>query len=135
MNYLRHLATKYPITTTLIIIIWILCLIPAFPETPLNKVALMDKWTHMVMFAGTFGIMWIEYIRNHDTINRKKLFWLGFVTPCLMGGLIEILQANCTGGRRSGEWLDFVADSIGVILATIFGILLVWYRAKARTDS
>ena len=135
MIYLRHLATKYPITFTLNIIIWILCLTPIFPKTPLHNYSLADKWTHMVMYAGTFSIMWIEYIRKNDTINRKKLLWLGIVAPILMGGLIEILQANCTGGRRSGEWLDFIADTIGVILATIFGILLVWYRAKARKDS
>lgn len=135
MNYIRHLATKYPITTILIIIIWILCLIPAFPKTPLNNVSLIDKWTHITMYAGTFGIMWIEYLRKNDTFNRKKILWLGIVAPILMGGLIEILQANCTGGRRSGEWLDFFADSIGVVLAAIFGILLVWNRARARKDS
>ena len=135
MNYIRHLATKYPITTILIIIIWILCLIPAFPKTPLNNVSLIDKWTHITMYAGTFGIMWIEYLRKNDTFNRKKILWLGIVAPILMGGLIEILQANCTGGRRSGEWLDFLADSIGVVLAAIFGILLVWNRARARKDS
>lgn len=135
MNYLRHLATKYPVTFTLNIIIWILCLTPIFPSTPLNHYSLADKWTHIAMYAGTFGIMWIEYIRKNDTINRKKLLWLGIVAPILMGGLIELLQAYCTGGRRSGEWLDFVADAIGVILATIFGILLVSYRAKARKDS
>ena len=135
MNYIRHLATKYPITTILIIIIWILCLIPAFPKTPLNNVSLIDKWTHITMYAGPFGIMWIEYLRKNDTLNRKKILWLGIVAPILMGGLIEILQANCTGGRRSGEWLDFFADSIGVVLAAIFGILLVWNRARARKDS
>ncbi|MBQ2332637.1 MAG: VanZ family protein, partial [Prevotella sp.] len=91
--------------------------------------------THIAMYAGTFGIMWIEYLRKNDTYNRKKMLWLGIVAPILMGGLIEILQANCTGGRRSGEWLDFFADAIGVIIAAIFGILLVWYHAKARTDS
>lgn len=135
MNYIRHLATKYPITTILIIIIWILCLIPAFPKTPLNNVSLIDKWTHITMYAGTFGIMWIEYLRKKDTFNRKKILWLGIVAPILMGGLIEILQANCTGGRRSGEWLDFFADSIGVVLAAIFGILLIWNRARARKGS
>ena len=135
MNYIRHLATKYPITTILIIIIWILCLIPAFPKTPLNNVSLIDKWTHITMYAGTFGIMWIEYLRKNDTFNRKKILWLGIVAPILMGGLIEILQANCTGGRRSGECLDFFADSIGVVLAAIFGILLVWNRARVRKDS
>ena len=87
------------------------------------------------MYAGAVGIRCIKYLRKNDTYNRKKMLWLGIVAPILMGGLIEILQANCTGGRRSGEWLDFFADAIGVIISAIFGILLVWYHAKARTDS
>ena len=86
----------------------------------------------MVMYGGTFGIMWIEYLRKHTTYNPVKIVCLGFIAPILMGGLIEILQANCTGGRRSGEWMDFYADAIGVVLAAIFGILLGWYRAKGR---
>ena len=99
MNYLKHLITYYPITTTLIVVIWFLCLWPIFPETPLSHVALIDKWTHMVMYGGTFGIMWIEYLRKHTTYNPVKIVCLGFIAPILMGGLIEILQANCTGGQ------------------------------------
>lgn len=48
-----------------------------------------------------------------------------------MGGVIEILQAYCTGGRRSGEWLDFAADALGSTIALLIGILLVRCRAKA----
>ena len=48
-----------------------------------------------------------------------------------MGGLIEILQANCTGGMRSGEWMDFIADAVGATIALVIGILLVKYRAKS----
>ena len=47
-----------------------------------------------------------------------------------MGGLLEILQANCTGGRRSGEWLDFAANSVGSTLAFVIGILVARYRAR-----
>lgn len=48
----------------------------------------------------------------------------------MMSGLIEILQENCTGGRRSGDWLDFAANATGVTLATIIGILLAKSRAR-----
>ena len=132
---MRQITTKYPVTTALIVIIWVLCFLPCFPETPLNDVALIDKWTHIAMFAGTFVILWIEYTRSHDNINRRKCLVWGVIAPILMGGLIEILQANCTGGRRSGEWMDFYADAIGVVLAAIFGILLGWYRAKAKKET
>ncbi|MBO4314984.1 MAG: VanZ family protein [Prevotella sp.] len=135
MNYLKHLITCYPFTSMLIVVIFFLCLWPIIPETPLNHVALIDKWTHMVMYGGTFGIMWIEYLYKHTTHNTTKIVCLGFIAPILMGGLIEILQANCTGGRRSGEWMDFYADAIGVVLAAIFGILLGWYRAKGKKET
>ena len=51
--------------------------------------------------------------------------------PSLMGGLIEILQAYCTGGNRSGEWLDFLADTIGSAIAFVIGILVAKYRARS----
>ena len=135
MNYLKHFITCYPVTAILIVVIFFLCLWPIIPETPLNHVSLIDKWTHMVMYGGTFGIMWIEYLRRHTTHHLTKIICLGIIAPILMGGLIEILQAHCTGGRRSGEWMDFYADAIGVILAAIFGILLGWYRARGRKET
>ena len=41
-----------------------------------------------------------------------------------MSGILELLQEYCTGGLRSGDWMDFAANIIGVILAAIFGSLL-----------
>lgn len=48
-----------------------------------------------------------------------------------MGGLIELLQAYCTGGRRSGEWLDLLADVVGAVLAMIIGMLWARWRASS----
>ncbi len=48
----------------------------------------------------------------------------------MMSGLIELLQAYCTGGRRSGDWLDFAANTAGATLAAVIGILVVKRRAK-----
>lgn len=51
-----------------------------------------------------------------------------------MSGLIEILQANCTGGRRSGEWLDFAANTVGATIGVAIGILLAEILSKRRKD-
>ena len=51
-----------------------------------------------------------------------------------MGGLIELAQAYCTGGNRSGDWMDWIANSIGVMIGTAIGSLVVYLRAKARKD-
>ncbi|MCH4148168.1 MAG: VanZ family protein [Prevotella sp.] len=118
----------------IILIIWILCLIP-IPDTPLNHVRLIDKWTHIAMYGGLCITIWAEYLHVNKTMEKGKLFIGGVLLPILMGGLIEIVQAYCTGGRRSGEWLDFAADSIGVIVGLIIGTLLVKILSKYRKDN
>jgi hypothetical protein len=49
-----------------------------------------------------------------------------------MSGLLELLQAYCTGGHRNGDWLDFAANSLGVLLGAVFGLLLyhLWFKAR-----
>jgi len=130
-KHLFHLAKNYPISCFYIAVIWILCFMDV-PETPLSNVTLMDKWVHILMYAGTCGTIWIEYFRRHEKVNWRRVALLAWLAPTLMGGLIEILQANCTGGRRSGDWLDFAANAIGAALAAVIGILLARCRANRK---
>ena len=59
---------NYPLSSLLIVAIWGVCLIPV-PETPLNDVNLIDKWTHFVMYGSLTSVIWFEYIRKHKTPN------------------------------------------------------------------
>lgn len=126
-----RLITKYPVTGSIAVLIWVLCLVP-IPDNPLGQVRLIDKWTHFVMYGGLCSVMWVEYARRHAPIEWKHAFWWLFAAPLLMGGLVEIVQATCTGGRRSGDWLDFAADGIGVLLGQLIGILLARYLSTRR---
>ena len=54
---------NYPLSSLLIVAIWVVCLIPV-PETPLNDVNLIDKWTHFVMYGSLTSVIWFEYIRR-----------------------------------------------------------------------
>lgn len=134
MNYFYHLIRKYPFSCFLIAVIWILCFITP-PHTELDNVPLIDKWTHIAMYGGTCTIIWIEYLKHHKTINAMRLFRMAWMVPVIMSGIIELLQAYCTGGRRSGDWLDFAANSIGATLAAIIGILLVMWHARRQKAS
>ena len=59
-----------------------------------------------------------------DYIAEKgKLLLLAFLAPIAMGGILELMQAYLTT-FRSGEWLDFVANTIGVCLGTVLGLLM-----------
>ena len=132
-NYGRHIIMAYPFATCLILVIWVVCLMPV-PETPLNNLTLFDKWMHISMYAVLCLVMWAEYLRRHQKLNKTRLFIGAFLAPLWMGGLIELAQANCTGGNRSGDWLDFVANSIGVVMGNLIGMLLARCFAKGKKD-
>ena len=131
----------YPLSLLLTVIIWVLCFINV-PETPLENITLMDKWTHIAMYLVLGIVIFWESNRKRkramppvQEMKKAKVVLWTFVLPALMGGLIEILQANCTGGRRSGDWLDFAADSIGAALALAICMLPAKCRARGGKDS
>lgn len=142
MNILRQKIAKYPVSSMYIVAIWILCFMDV-PDTPLSNLTMIDKWTHIAMYLGTCLTIWLEYWRNHRngwSAGTKRPNWYRLVLwawlmPTLMSGVIEILQANCTGGRRSGEWLDFAANSIGTTLALVAGALWILHSFKHALDN
>ena len=129
MKYLLHIIKHYPLSCIAIAVIWYLCLFLDV-HVHVGHVKAIDKWTHTVMYLGTGLVIWFEYLRQHKETNWRRVTYLIWLAPIAMGGLLEILQANCTGGRRSGEWLDFAANSVGSTLAFVIGILVARYRAK-----
>lgn len=122
MCFFIQIVRKYPLSLLCILLIGVLSLAPYFPETPLDNVAFIDKWTHLVMYGGTCTVIWWEYLRSHSALNSRKLL-ITLAGMILLGGLMELLQAYCTT-TRSGEWLDFWADSIGVLLGYAIGLLM-----------
>ena len=129
---LKNLTRRYPLTSVLVAVIWVICLVPIPEDVPLGDVPMMDKWTHFVMYGTLCTVMWWEYLRRHEKTNAGRLVLLAFLAPIVMSGLIELAQAYCTGGNRSGDWLDFAANTIGVVLGNVIGILLATFRARGR---
>jgi len=113
---------KYPLSLCCLLLIGVLSFAPFFPETPLNRVKFIDKWTHFIMYGGTCSVIWWEYLRQHAAIDYHKLLLWAVVGMIILGGLVELGQAYLTT-TRSGEWLDFLADSVGVLLGTLVGLL------------
>ena len=119
----------YPLTTLLVIFIWVICVIP-IPETPLSNVTFADKWTHLVMYFSLSMCVAHEYFRKHKKIGKKPLLLYIWLLPVVMGRLVEIVQATCTNGVRNGDWLDFVANGSGSTLALPVCVLLATFRSK-----
>jgi VanZ family protein len=117
------IVRRYPLSLLCIALIWFLSLMPFFPETPFDNVQFIDKWTHLVMYGGTCGVIWWEYLRHHQQLNKRKLLLCPLLGMIALGGVMELLQAYCTT-TRSGEWLDFYADTVGVLLGNGVGLLM-----------
>lgn len=142
MQQIIEKIKNYPISCTVIVAIWVVCMIPV-PETPLDKVALIDKWTHFVMYGILTLCIWWEYTGKHkrqywDILKRyrksrnfhwKDLLIGGMLCPMIMGCLVELAQAYLTT-CRSGDWFDALCNALGVLLGSLIGTLLVKYRAS-----
>ena len=116
MKFLLHFIKNYPFACILFALI-------------------CDKWVHIIMYGGTCVVLWIEYARQHRTPDHEKLFFWAWISPIVMSGIIELLQEYATGGRRSGEWLDLAANSTGITLAAVIGILIFLARSKRKKDA
>ena len=129
MQIIVQYIKKYPFSVICVSLVWILSLLPSFPETPLDNVALIDKWVHFIMYGGTCLVIWVEYVLKHKSPDYEKLFFWAWLLPVIMGGVLELLQAYCTTTRK-GDWLDFAANSTGVTLAGIAGLIgtIAYYR-------
>lgn len=125
-----HPIRRYPLSWLCILAIWFLSLCPGFPETPIDDVPFVDKWVHIVMYGGTWAVVWAEYIRRHRRPLWAKLALWALAYPIVMSGCLELLQEYCTGGARNGDWLDLAANATGVALAFAAGSL--YYAIRRR---
>lgn len=91
--------------------VFVLSVIPV-PEVPmLDGFHLFDKWVHFVMYGGLALAGWYDAFRGAGRGWR-----LGVVWPLVLGALMEVVQGTLTT-TRSGDWADWVADAVGVIIA------------------
>lgn len=124
MHILRH----YPFSILVILVIWFLSFFTP-PQTQLDEINNFDKVVHICMYGGLSSLLWIEYLIRHSHIQKSHLIVGSILLPILMSGTIEILQSCCTE-NRSGDWMDFAANCIGVLLASLAGYYL--YRPFIR---
>lgn len=111
---------RYPLSLLTALIIVILSLMP-FPEIKMvENVPLADKWTHMVMYGGFCSVLWFEYYRLHNHAAFRRTLLLAILAPIVMSGTLELMQEYLTTSR-SGEWMDLLANTIGVLLGALIG--------------
>lgn len=82
--------------------------LPTFPGA--------DKWVHLLMYTLLGAVATYDSIRFQ--LSGWRLWLVATLLPILFGGIIELIQEQWFA-PRSGKWMDWLADGIGVIIGAI----------------
>lgn len=94
------------------------------PGINLPTLAGADKWVHIVMYALLgCALSWDSWRMK---LAGWRLWMMAVVIPMVYGGIIEIVQEQWFT-PRSGEWMDWGADCIGVLVGAV--VLMVIRRS------
>jgi len=107
------------------LVILVLTLLPAQAVPSLGILGRyhIDKLVHAFLFAVFFLFLCRAFRSSVSTSwTERYALVLSILGAVLYGALTEVLQ-EVSGGGRSGDPLDFLADAVGVFLATA---LLYW---------
>jgi VanZ family protein len=90
----------------------------------------IDKMMHICMYAG-FAFLCIWGYRKQFISNgkdyRKRALWLTLAISIAYGGLTELMQEFLVP-TRTGDWFDFLADTLG----SLIGVLVFYLFFKNK---
>jgi VanZ family protein len=95
-----------------------LCIIPTV-YLPSGLFDWWDKAQHIFAFFYLSGLGILGYSKSVSKVSLGLLMY---------GGLIEIIQ--WITGWRSGDWADWLADGIGILLSVIILNIFILNRLK-----
>lgn len=128
----RRIAGRFPFTLVCVALIWYLCLFRAPRVRVLSDIEGFDKVVHVSMYLGTCCVFWAEYARSKFRWGRLRLALVTVAFPIAMSGVIELAQEYLTD-YRSGDWMDFLANSCGVLLAWALSPVVKRVFAKQKS--
>lgn len=111
-------------TALVLLLILYLTLVPRpLPNTNI-EIPGLDKLAHAIMFGVLAFVTSIDMARRNSnvirTLSNSTIIYISIIVA-FVGLLIEILQQLMQLGR-GGDLLDFIADIIGIIIASIITV-------------
>jgi len=112
MSIYRRTVTALAITATFafgIVISWLTLTpqdLPKVDTLPVDKLAHVAAFTALIL---------------PSAILRPRFLWWTFPFAALLGFSIELIQPYV---GRSREWMDVVADCVGLIVGTALGLMI-----------
>ena len=125
---MKAFILRYPLSITIIMLVTFLSFFKP-PSTDLNDVPGIDKLVHTGMYFVMASMLWWEFYKGQKKTQAPIWHvWVGaLLCPLIYGGLVELLQEFFTQ-HRGGEWLDFAANSAGVVIAAVIGYYFLQKR-------
>ena len=125
-SYIRY--TLIPAIVALVIF-YLTCIVNVDSIPASDRILQFDKLAHFGMFFVLSSAIYYDYYRLHKgKPNKFRWVLFGLIIPVIYGGLIEIVQENFFG--RSGEMMDFIADSLGSLSATVLAFIYINIKRK-----
>lgn len=110
---------------TILLVSWLivvvtLSLMPGDEEVELPRVPHLDKVAHFTFYF-VFTILFFLTLKYECKCVKKiiYIYIFSFITAFLLGILIELLQIMITT-TRSGEFLDVLFNTFGIVVALSF---------------
>ena len=121
MAELKYPKLWFGLGYLLLALVAYLSLVPITTEVPAS-----DKTLHLITYAGLSAFF-------TTLVQASRSLWLVAAGLVLFGVLLEILQGLT--GYRFFEWLDMLANSLGVLAGLLFRLTPIpirFRRAEAR---
>lgn len=107
-------------------VIWFLIIVVGslLPSLKVPDIDVSDKWMHFVFYA-IFSFLLFLSTQGHTkrADSRVERWRFVFIVGTLVGLGIELIQHVLISGRQ-GEWLDVLANILGVFTALFISELL-----------
>lgn len=120
------LLLKYSLFAAVLwtLIIFILCCTPGqyIPTTNWLELLSFDKFVHASIFF-VLTCLWLISLLKINKLSNLSIILI-LLSCVLYGGLLEIMQATVFS-NRSGDWLDFIANSFGCLMG-------FWFFSKKK---
>ncbi|MBI3518704.1 MAG: VanZ family protein [Bacteroidetes bacterium] len=111
------LLLKYSLPAAIVwtLIIFALCSTPGkyIPTTNWLELLSFDKFVHASIFF-TLTVLWL--LHGFQTHKLSTAMIVIIIIGCIAyGGILEVMQATLFS-QRSGDWLDFIANTFGCLM-------------------
>ncbi len=116
------------VIAAIIFYLWVRSSLPAFSEAMRNNevcfatenfelhyLDLRNNLGHLLFFSLlTFSLSWETFRRGYG-FGSMRMFLVSLLLPVLYGGALELVQEYFFP-PRSAEWMDWLYDSLGVLI-------------------